>query len=172
MAVTGNREQCLALGVNLGWAQQGAAFGGRPVRMIAEDIERVRNHAGAAGFTNFTSFVDIAITKLNQFQPVGNIIPEVNGLIATFQGESSGIALQTLDLGIRLGTAGQGVLASTRPLNLALDDLNAALLHGHAAGYRGFEGLIATVRGQIQSGQNLNAANEINALINFLQAQH
>jgi hypothetical protein len=172
MPVTENREQCLALGVNLGWAQQGAGFGGRPARLLGEDLERVRGHAGAAGFTNFTSFVDIALTKLNQFQPVASIVPEVNGLIATFQSSSSGIALQSLDLGIRLGTVGQGTLASTRPLNLALDDLKAAELHAHAVGFKNFEGLVATAMSQIRAGQNLNAANEINALINFLQAQH
>lgn len=140
--------------------------------MLAEDLERVRNHAGVAGFTGFTSFVDIAITKLNQFQPAANIIPELNGLIATFQGSSSGIALQSLDAGIRLGTVGQGELASTRPQNLALDDLNAAQAHAHAAGYRDFDGIVTAAMSQIRGGQNLDAANEVNVLINFLQAQH
>lgn len=140
--------------------------------MLAEDLERVRNHAGVAGFTGFTSFVDIAITKLNQFQPAANVIPELNGLIATFQGSSSGIALQSLDAGIRLGTVGQGELASTRPQNLALDDLNAAQAHARAAGYRDFDGIVTAAMSQIRGGQNLDAANEVNVLINFLQAQH
>jgi hypothetical protein len=163
-------EQCLALGVNLGWCQQGAAFGGRERHMLTADLERIRNHAGAAGFTGFTNFADTAVTKLDRMQPLANIIPEVNGLIALCQGSAAGIALQTLDLGLRLGLAGQGELAGTRPQ--AADDLNAAQLHAHAAGYRGFEGMLAAALARVRAGQGLNAANEINDLIEFLQKQH
>ena len=86
MPVTGNREQCLALGVNLGWAQQGAAFGGRPARMLAEDLERVRSHAGAAGYRNFDGMVAAAMSEIRANQNL-NAATRINALINFLQAQ-------------------------------------------------------------------------------------
>lgn len=99
----GNRGQNLALGINLGWIQQGAAYGGRPIHEMTADLERIRNHALLAGYQQFSSYVDVALSKLNTAQPASSIIPEINALVGLFQGSATGQAAQALALGINLG---------------------------------------------------------------------
>lgn len=73
MANYPNRAQNLSLGINLGWLQQGAGFGGRPAQEMTADLERVRNHAGAVGYGNYNGYVDIALSKLHSGQPPNNV---------------------------------------------------------------------------------------------------
>jgi hypothetical protein len=59
----------------------------RPVSLATADLERVRTHAGLAGYTNFSSFVDVALSRLNSGQQVSSILLEVTALITLYQGQ-------------------------------------------------------------------------------------
>jgi hypothetical protein len=172
MSVTGNRAQNLALGINLGWIQQGAAYGGRPISEMTADLERIRNHAGVAGYNNFSGYIDVALSKLTSGQPGTNIIPEINALIGIFQGEASGQAAQALSLGINLGWLEQGARANNRPTSLAIDDLNRILQHGLPAGYHGYEGYVEAALSKLRSGQPISAiGSDVTTLIGIFQGQ-
>jgi hypothetical protein len=60
---TRTRGVNLSLGINLGWLQQGAAFGGRPINEMTADLERVRASAAAAGYTGDGALIDNARRK-------------------------------------------------------------------------------------------------------------
>lgn len=172
MTVSGNRAQNLLLGINLGWIQQGAAYGGRPIREMTADLERIRNHALLAGYQDYSSFVDVALNKLNLNQPPGSIIPEVNNLVGIFQGFSTGIAAQALALGINLGWLQQGARAGNRPVNLALDDLKRAREHARLANYQNYEGYIANAESKLRSSQQIRSiSGELETVIGILQSQ-
>jgi hypothetical protein len=172
MSVTGNRAQNLALGINLGWIQQGAAYGGRPVQEMTADLERIRNHAGLAGYTGFSGYIDVALSKLNTPLPPANIIPEIDALVGTFQGAAQGQAAQALSLGINLGWLQQGARAANRPVSLAIDDLGRVKQHASLAGYSGYEGYVGAALSKLGSGQPISAiGGDVTTLIGLLQSQ-
>jgi hypothetical protein len=172
MSVTGNRAQNLALGINLGWIQQGAAYGGRPIHEMTADLERIRNHAGLAGYTGFSGYVDVALSKLNTAQPPASVIPEINALIGAFQGASSGQAAQALSLGINLGWLQQGARAANRPVSLAIDDLGRVSQHAPLAGYSGYGGYVEAALSKLRSSQPVSAVfGDVTTLIGLLQSQ-
>jgi hypothetical protein len=172
MTVSGNRAQNLNLGINLGWVQQGAAFGGRPVQELTADMERIRDHAGLAGYTGFASYVDVALSKLNTLQPPASIVPEIDALIGTFQGDSAGVAAQALSLGINLGWLQQGARAGNRPVALAMDDLGRVSQHAQLAGYGSYPVYVSAALAKLRAGQPINAIyGDIATLIGLLQSQ-
>jgi hypothetical protein len=173
MSVTGNRPQNLALGINLGWIQQGAAFGGLPINEMTGDLERIRNHAGLAGYTGFSGYIDVALNKLNSGQPPTNIIPEINALVGLFQGGSSGQASQALSLGINLGWLQQGARAGNRQISLAIDDLNRVKQHAPLAGYTGsFAVYVDAALSKLRSNQPITAIlGDVTALIGVFQGE-
>lgn len=172
MSVIGNRAQNLALGVNLGWIQQGAAYGGRPISEMTADLERIRNHAGLAGYTGFSGYIDVALSKLNSGQLPTSVIPEINALVGTFQGGSSGQAAQALSLGINLGWLQQGARAGNRPVSQAVDDLNRVKQHAPLAGYSTYEGYVEAALSKLQSGQPISAiGGDVTTLISLFQGQ-
>jgi hypothetical protein len=173
MSVSANRGQNLALGINLGWIQQGAAYGGRPIQEMTADLERIRNHALLAGYQNYSSFVDVALNKLNLGQPAASVIPEVNNLIGIFQGSSTGQAAQALALGINLGWLQQGARAGNRPVNLALEDLKRAREHARLANYQNYDGYIANAEAKLRSTQQIRSiSGELETVIGVLQSQN
>lgn len=172
MPVTGNRALTLGLGINLGWIQQGAAFGGRPTHELAADLVRIRDTAAAAGYSGFQGYVDAAHKKLSAGQPPANIVPEINALIGVFQGGASGHAAAALNLGICLGWLQQGARAGNRPAPQAAADLSAVKQHAALAGYQGFEAYADAALAKLGSGQPVGAIlADVTALIGLFQGQ-
>ena len=172
MPVTGNRAWNLALGLNLGWLQQGAGFGGRPVHEMTADLERIRLSAGHAGYSQFNSYVDVALTKLNTNQPPASVLPEVEALSGLFQGGSAGQAAEALGVGIRCGWVQQGARAGNRPVPMAIDDLGWIRNHAGLAGYRGFEGPVETALAKLRTGAPIGTIlQDSTALVGLFQGQ-
>jgi hypothetical protein len=167
-----NRANNLSLGVNLGWLQQGAAFGGRPINEMTADLERVRSQAGVCGYANFSGYVDVALTELNSGQPANSVLGEVTALTGLFQGQASGPEAAALSLGIVLGWLQQGARANNRLVRLATADLQAARMHAENAGYSDFHGYIDNALTELNIGQPVRSImNEVTALIWLLQGQ-
>ncbi len=161
------------LGVNLGWLQQGAGFGGRPIPEMTADLERVRGSAATAGYTGYQALIDNARRALSSGQPPGSVLDEISNLIRLFQGQAHGIDSEALNLGIVLGWLQQGARADNRPISMATADLESARTHALNAQYKNYDNYINNALAKLLSGQRLSSILlvEINPLIDLLQAE-
>ena len=160
------------LGVNLGWLQQGAAFGGRPTGQMSADLGRVQSTAATAGYQGYSALVDNALRELNSGQPANSALNEISGLITLFQGQARGVDAAALSLGIVLGWLQQGAEANNRPASMARDDLNSARTHAANAGYHSYEVYINNALAKLSSGLPVSSIfGEVTALIGFFQGQ-
>lgn len=160
------------LGVNLGWLQQGAAFGGRPINEMTADLQRVRATAATAAYTGYDGFVASAVRELNSSQSANNTLDEISDLIKLFQGQASGTNAAALSLGIVLGWLQQGARANNRPVSLATGDLESARGHATNAGYNSYDGYINNALTKLSSGQPVRSIEvEATALIGLFQGQ-
>ena len=96
------------LGVNLGWLQQGAGFGGRPIEEMTADLERVRASATTTDYTGYQALIDNARRALSSGQPPSSALDDISNLIRLFQGQARGIDAAALNLGIVLRVAPAG----------------------------------------------------------------
>lgn len=160
------------LGVNLGWLQQGAGFGGRPINEMTADLERVRASAATAGYTGDGALIDDARGKLSSGQPPGSVLEDISTLIRLFQGQARGIDAAALNLGIVLGWLQQGARANNRPIPMATADLESARTHAANAQYHGFDGYIGNALTKLSSGQPVSSILvEVTALIGLFQGE-
>lgn len=160
------------LGVNLGWLQQGAGFGGRPVNEMTADLERVRGSAAAAGYRGYDALIDNARRELTSGQPPASALDEISNLIRLFQGQGTGIDAAALNLGIVLGWLQQGARANNRPVSMATADLESARTHAGNARYQTYDGYISNALVKLTSGQPVSSILvEITALIGLFQGQ-
>ncbi|MGH9166016.1 MAG: hypothetical protein ACRDZW_10960 [Acidimicrobiales bacterium] len=167
-----DRLENLNLGVNLGWLEQGAGFGGRPIPEMTADLQRVAAVANALSYRDFASLVDGAAGALNTSQSPGSALGQVQSLITLFQGQASGIGAAALNLGIVLGWFQQGARADNRPVSLATGDLESARTHATSAGYESFDGYIGNALTKLTGGQPVaSALPEATALIGLFQGQ-
>jgi hypothetical protein len=160
------------LGVNLGWLQQGAGFGGRPTSEMTADLERVRASAASAGYAGYPVLVDRALTELRAGQPASSVLNEVSDLIRLFQGQAQGAGAAALNLGIVLGWLQQGARANNRPVAMATADLASARTHAGNAQYHSYDGYINNALTLLASGQPASSIlGEVTALIGVFQGQ-
>lgn len=160
------------LGVNLGWLQQGAGFGGRPINEMTADLERVRVSAATAGYSGYDGYVNNARRELTSGQPPSSALDEISNLIRLFQGQARGIENAALNLGIVLGWLQQGARANNRPISTATADLESARTHAANAQYNNYEGYINNALTKLSSGQPVSSILlEITALIGLFQGQ-
>ena len=160
------------LGVNLGWLQQGAGFGGRPINEMTADLERTRASAATAGYTGHDALIDNARRELTSGQPPNSALDEVSNLIRLFQGQARGIDAAALNLGIVLGWLQQGARANNRPLPMATADLESARTHASNGRYNSYDGYINNALTKLSSGQPVSSILvEITALIGLFQGQ-
>jgi hypothetical protein len=168
----GNRLVNFNLGVNLGWLQQGAGFGGRPIIEMTADLERVRSSAAAAGYTGYAALVDNARRELTSGQPASAALDEISNLIRLFQGQANGIDAAALNLGIVLGWLQQGARANNRPIPMATADLESARTHAANAQYKSYDPYINNALTKLSSGQPVSSILvESTALIGLFQGQ-
>lgn len=170
--VSNFRAEVLSLGINLGWLQQGAQFGGRPIAQMTADLERVRGHATRAGYSDFAGTINAALSQLGPTQPPSNVLDEVTLLISHFQNQSTGQAAQALALGINLGWLQQGASANNRPVSLATADLERVRTHAGLAGYTNYSGFVDVALSRLTGGQQVaSILGEVTALIGLFQGQ-
>lgn len=170
MANTQARAQNLALGLNLGWIQQGAAYGGRPTPEMTADLGHIRQYAASVGYHGYTGYVDAALATLQAGQPATTIIDEISALIGLFQGQAQGQTAAALNLGIVLGWLQQGARANNRPVSMAINDLGNVRIHAQLAWYHGHENYVQPALGKLTSGQPVSAIlGDITALIGLFQ---
>ncbi len=172
MTIAPYRAQNLALGLNLGWLQQGAVYGGRPIVEMTADLENIRHYAASAGYHGYAGYVDAALAKLQAGQPPAAIISEINTLAGLFQGQAQGQSAAALNLGINLGWLQQGARANNRPVSMAIADLGRVSLYAQQAGYHGYASYVQPTLGKLTSGQPVSATlGDITALIGLLQGE-
>ncbi len=160
------------LGVNLGWLQQGADSGGRPVKEMTDDLEQVRTSAATAGYTGYQTHIDNARRALSSGQPPSSVLDEISNLIRLFQGQARGIDAAALNLGIVLGWLQQGARADNRSISMAKDDLKSAHIHAVNAQYKDYDSYINNALAKLLPGHPLSSALlEITALIGLFQGQ-
>jgi hypothetical protein len=172
-ALTRARVINLNLGINLGWLQQGAGFGGRPVNEMTADLERVRASAATAGYTGYDALLDNARRELTSGLPASSALDEISNLIRLFQGQARGTDAAALSLGIVLGWLQQGARANNRAIPMATADLESARTHAANAQYdRIYDGYINNALTKLSSGQPISSIlGEITALIGLFQGQ-
>ena len=171
-AAMGKRLVNLNLGANLGWLQQGAGFGGRPVNEMTADLGRVRTHADAASYTGHVALVDNALRELTSGQPPASALDEISNLIRLFQSQVFGVDAAALNLGIVLGWLQQGARANNRPIAMATADLEAARTHAANARYNSYDPYINNALTKLSSGQPVSSVLvEATALIGLFQGQ-
>src|SRR5204863_7120939 len=160
------------LGVNLGWLQQGAEFGGRPIIEMTADLERVRGSAALASYTGYDALIDNALRELTSSPQPRIALDEISNLIRLFQGQTSGIDAAALNLGIVLGWLQQGARANNRPISMATADLESARTHAANAQYNSYDGHINDALTRLFSAQPVSSIlGEITALIRLFQGQ-
>ena len=163
------------LGVNLGWLQQGAGFGGRPTSDMTADLERVRASAASAasaGYAGYPGLVDRALTEIRAGQPASSVLNEVSDLIRLFQAQAQGAGAAALNLGIVLGWLQQGARANNRPVAMATADLASDRAHAGNAQYHSYDGYINNALTLLSSGQPVSSIlGEVTALIGLFQGQ-
>lgn len=159
------------LGVNLGWLQQGAGFGGRPIAEMTADLEEVRKSAATAGYTGYQALIDNARRVLSSGQPPSSALNEISNLILLFQGQARGIDAEALNLGIVLGWLQQGARADNRSISLAKDNLESARTHAKNAQYKNYDTYINNALTKLSSGHLSSALGEIIALIGLFQGK-
>jgi len=171
-APTKTRAVNFNLGVNLGWLQQGAGFGGRPVNEMTADLERVRASAATAGYTGYAGFIDNARQELTSGQPPSSALEEISKLIRLFQGQARGTDAAALNLGVVLGWLQQGARANNRPISMATADLESARTHAANAQYNGYDGYINNALTKLSSGQPISSiSGEIATLVGIFQGE-
>jgi hypothetical protein len=172
MAATANRAVNLNLGINLGWLQQGSAFGGRPTPEMTADLERVRANAATAGYSGYEASINNARALLASTLNSNNALRDITDLIALFQREASGVGAAAFNLGIVLGWLQQGARANNRAVAMATADLESARTHASNAQYRSYDGYINNALTKLSSGQPVSSIlGDITALIGLLQGQ-
>ncbi len=172
MPAGNDRAVNLGLGLNLGWLQQGAAFGGRAVAEMTADLERVRGAAAAAGYTGYQGTVDRARSQLSSGQPPSSALDEVSTLIVLFQDQAQGAGAAALSLGIVLGWLQQGSRANNRPVAMTTADLESVRTHATNAGYTSFDGYIGNASTKLLGGQPVSSILlEVTALIGLFQGE-
>ena len=139
MAATANRAVNFNLGVNLGWLQQGSAFGGRPIPEMTADLERVRASAAAAAYSGYEASINSARALLTSTQNPNSALSDISALITLVQRETSGVSAAALNLGIVLGWLQQGARANNRPVAMATADLESARTHASNAQYHSYD---------------------------------
>lgn len=82
------QASALALGIVLGWLQQGAAARSRFVPETVEGLNYVSLHAANSGFTGYQPLVSGALQTLQSTQDVRSILGLVGELITLFQGQA------------------------------------------------------------------------------------
>lgn len=170
MANAQARPQNLALGLSLGWIQQGAAFGGRLNTEMTADLANIRQYASRIGYHGYTGYVDAALATLHAGQPATAITDEISALIGLFQGQAQGQPAAALNLGIVLGWLQQGARANTRPITKAINDLGYVRVHAQLAGYHGYESYVQPALGKLTTGQPVSAIlGDVTALIGLFQ---
>jgi hypothetical protein len=171
MARGQNRVLHLNLGMVLGWQQQGAAFGGRPVPYMIEGFDMIAATAVQGGYSGYESAVALALKKLRAGQKPSAVLPEINGLVVFFQ-QHAGAYVAALNLGLVLGWLQEGARANSRPVSMAIADLKNIPATAAAAGYQGYEGWVSTMLGMLQQGfQVKDIVLQVTALIGLLQGQ-
>ena len=172
MSLNANRAINFNLGVNLGWLQQGSAFGGRPISEMTADLERVRATAAKAGYTGYEVLVNNARSQLNSSQQANSALDEISALITLFQSQAEGIGAAALNLGIVLGWLQQGARANNRPVSMATADLESARTHAANATYHSYDGYINNAFTKLSLGQPVSSIlGEITAVIGLFQGQ-
>jgi hypothetical protein len=162
------------LGVNLGWLQQGAEFGDRPISLMAADLERVRATAANAMYTDNQSaaLITAAQRKLELSQRGEGVLAVIIDLITMFHSQVEGIVAAALSLGVVLGRLQQGALANHFPLSLATSNLELARTHASRAGYHSYNGFVDNALTKLFSGQSIIAILlEVTHLIGLFQGQ-
>jgi len=160
------------LGVNLGWLQQGAGFGGRPINEMTADLERTRGSAATAAYIGYDALIDNARRELTSGHPPSSALDEISTLIRLFQGQARGIDAAALNLGIVLGWLQQGARANNRQISMATADLESARTHAANAQYNSYDGYINNALAKLSSGQPVSSILvEITALISLFQGQ-
>jgi hypothetical protein len=158
------------LGANLGWLQQGAAFGGRPVNEMTADLQRVRATAATLSYTGYDGLVASALSELSPSPSAA--VNAISALINLFQGQASGTNAAALNLGIALGWLQQGARANNRPVATATSDLESARTHAANAGYNSYDGYINNALTKLSSGQPVSSILvEATALIGLFQGE-
>lgn len=165
------RVHNLNLGINLGWLQQGAMYGGRPVKEMTADLERVRGAAAQIGYAGHDGGIDAALGQLFAADVPSRIIDEVSELIGMFAAQA-GPNAAALRLGILVGILQQGARGQNRPEAMAIADFEAARAHAVSAGYTGHDALINQSLAKLRGGQPLAVlGREIASLADLLQKQ-
>lgn len=160
------------LGVNLGWLQQGAAFGGRPINEMTADLERVRTTAATLAYSGYGGLVTTALAELNSGQPASSALDQISNLIRLFQDQTSGANAAALSLGIALGWLQQGARANNRPVPMATSDLEAARANAATANYVKYDGYISNALTKLSSGLPVSSIlGEATALIGLFQGE-
>ncbi|HEX9945839.1 MAG TPA: hypothetical protein VGG03_27850 [Thermoanaerobaculia bacterium] len=172
MPVNANRAANFNLGVNLGWLQQGSAFGGRQISEMTADLERVRATAAKAGYKGYEALVNNARGQLTSSQHANSALDEISTLITLFQSQAEGTGAAALNLGIVLGWLQQGSKANNRLVAMATADLESARTHAENAGYHSYEGYINNASTKLSFGQPVSSIlGEITALTGLFQGQ-
>ena len=167
-----SRVVTLNLGVNLGWLQQGAGFGGRPINEMTADLERVRANAATAGYTGYVALIDNARRVLSSGQPPSGALNDISELIRLFQTQARGIDAAALNLGIVLGCLQRGARANNRRISMATADLESARTHAANAQYNNYDAYISNALTKLSSGQPVaSILIEITALIGLFQGE-
>jgi hypothetical protein len=167
-----NRGVNFNLGVNLGWLQQGAGFGGRPINEMTADVQRVRASAANAGYTGFEALVNDARSRLTASQQASTALNDISALITLFQNQAQGIGAAALNLGIVMGWLQQGARANNRPVSLATADLESARTHAANAQYQSYGEYISNAITKLSSGQPVSSILvEATALIGLFQGE-
>lgn len=172
MAVDANRAVNFNLGANLGWLQQGSAFGGRKITEMTDDLGVVRATASKAGYTGYEALVNNARSQLISTQQPNSALDEISALIRLFQGQAQGIGAAALNLGIVMGWLQQGARANNRPIALATTDLVSARTHAANAKYHSYDQYISNASTKLASAEPVSAILvESTALVGLFQVQ-
>lgn len=161
----------LSLGVNLGWLQQGAEFGGYPISSMTADLERVRAHASDAGY-QVTDLIASAQNKLDATQRAESILDVVNHLVATLLEQAEDIGAAALRLGFALGRLQQGAMGNNLPISLATSILESSRAQASKARYQSYNGFVDIALSKLSSGQPASSiSHEVTHLIGLFQGQ-
>jgi len=166
-----SRSVYLSLGVNLGWLQQGAKFGGLPIIYMTADLERVRAHAESTGY-QVADLITSAQQKLESNQRADSILDIIDDLVAMLPAQAAGIGCHALSLGIALGYLQQGAVANNLPISLATALLESARAQATKARYHSYDGFVGNALNKLLSGQPISSITlEVTHLLGLFQGQ-
>lgn len=162
-----------ALGLRLGWFQQGAAFGGRVRALMEDDLRAMSSAAPLAGYGGFDALTGSGLRKLEAGQPLSAVTGEAADLIALFQRQAvTPRYAAALNLGIVLGWLQQGAVANNRPLSLARIDIQHSRLHAANAGYAGYAPYLDAAAAALDAGHPVSSLlMGVTSMIALLQGQ-